>query len=419
MNRSYKILSKINKIKENIYFKKKQIKLKEAKYWEFEDAISHKSNKFFQIYGYCINKNFPRIKKFYQPLISQKEIGYLVIFQAKLKNKNFFLLQLKAEPGNKNIIQLSPTIQATKSNYTRVHGGKKTKYLKYTYRKENFLLNINQPEQGSKYLNKFNKNVIIKTNKIKNLPKNFIWIEKNELVKLSNINNLLNMDTLSVLSCYLKKNNIDKPINTLKKINDKYLNFNEKYFIKLKKVPLTKMKNWTYDNYTYFDKKNVFFKINAFKIKTDLREISHWSQPLISDYNHGLNVLFVKKNHGTVNYLCQLIQEVGYDIPHFTSTIMLKNCTHKNSDLIKSFIKKNNIKIIKKIIDVNNSDEGGRFNNNQTKNIVYEINGSINKLEKLNYIWISYNQMIELLKKKLLTIELRNLFGVLNLNKLK
>ena len=130
MNRSYKILSKINKIKENIYFKKKQIKLKEAKYWEFEDAISHKSNKFFQIYGYYINKNFPRIKKFYQPLISQKEIGYLVIFQAKLKNKNFFLLQLKAEPGNKNIIQLSPTIQATKSNYTRVHGGKKTKYLK-------------------------------------------------------------------------------------------------------------------------------------------------------------------------------------------------------------------------------------------------------------------------------------------------
>ncbi|MBD1167808.1 NDP-hexose 2,3-dehydratase family protein [Pelagibacterales bacterium SAG-MED06] len=419
MNISYKISSKINKIKKNIYFKKKQIKLKDAKYWEFEDAISHKSNKFFQIYGYYINKNFPKIKKFYQPLISQKEIGYLVIFQAKLKNKNFFLLQLKAEPGNKNIIQLSPTIQATKSNYTRVHGGKKTKYLKYTYKKENFLLNINQPEQGSKYLNKFNKNMIIKTNKIKNLPENFIWIEKNELVKLSNINNLLNMDTLSVLSCYLKKNNIDKPINTLKKINDKYLNFKEKYFIKLKKVPLTKMKNWTYDNYKYFDKKNVFFKINAFKIKTDLREISHWSQPLISDYNHGLNVLFVKKNRGTLNYLCQLVQEVGYDIPHFTSTIMLKNCIHKNNDLIKSFIKKNNIKINKKVIDVNNSDEGGRFNNNQTKNIVYEINGSINKLEKLNYIWISYNQMIELLKKKLLTIELRNLFGVLNLNELK
>lgn len=419
MNKSYKILSKIKNIKQNIYFKKKQIKLKEAQYWKFEDVISHQSNKFFKIDGYYINKNFPRIKKFYQPLISQNEIGYLVIFQAKQKNKNFFLLQLKAEPGNKNIIQLSPTIQATKSNYTRVHGGKKTKYLKYTYKKENFLLNINQPEQGSKYLNKFNKNVIVKTNKIKNLPENFIWIEKNELVKLSNINNLLNMDTLSVLACYLKKNNIDTPINTLKKINDKYLNFKEKYFIKLKKVPLTKMKNWTYDNYTYFDKKNVFFKINAFKIKTDFREISHWSQPLISDYNHGLNVLFVKKNRGTLNYLCQLVQEVGYDIPHFTNTIMLKNCIHKNNDLIKNFINKNNIKINKKVIEVNNSDEGGRFNNNQTKNIVYEINGSINKLEKLNYIWISYNQMIELLNKKLLTIELRNLFGVLNLKKLK
>lgn len=419
MNSDYKILLKIKKIKQNIYFVKEQTKLKDTQNWKFEDDISHNSKKFFEIYGYYVFTNFPKIKKFYQPLISQKEIGYLVIFQTKVKNKTFYLLQLKAEPGNKNIIQLSPTIQATKSNYTRVHGGKKTKYLKYTYEKENFLLNINQPEQGSKYQNKFNKNVIIKTNKIKNLPKNFIWVEKKELVKLSNINNLLNMDTISVLSCYLKKNNFDKPIYTLKKINNKYLDFKKKYFIKLKKVPLTKMKNWKYDDYTYFDKENLFFKINAFKIKTNFREISHWSQPLVSDYHHGLNVLFVKNHCGTLNYLCQVVQEVGYDIPHFTNTIMLKNYNNKNNEFIINFIKKNHIKVKKKVIEVNNSDEGGRFNNNQTKNIVYEINGSINKLEKLNYIWISYNQMIELLKKKLLTIELRNLFGVLNLNNLK
>ena len=82
---------------------------------------------------------------------------------------------------------------------------KKTKFLEYTINKKNFLLDINQPEQGSRYFKKFNKNIIIKTNKIKNLPKNFVWVEKKEIEKLSKINNLLNMDTISILSCYFTK----------------------------------------------------------------------------------------------------------------------------------------------------------------------------------------------------------------------
>jgi oxidase EvaA len=41
------------------------------------------------------------------------------------------------EPGNINKVQLSPTVQATESNYTRVHGGKAIKYL-------NFFKNKNQ-----------------------------------------------------------------------------------------------------------------------------------------------------------------------------------------------------------------------------------------------------------------------------------
>ena len=35
-------------------------------------------------------------------------------------------MQAKIEPGNINKIQLSPTIQATKSNFTQKHGGRKT-----------------------------------------------------------------------------------------------------------------------------------------------------------------------------------------------------------------------------------------------------------------------------------------------------
>ena len=416
MNDQHKVLLRIENFKKKNLFIKKKIKFVDTNCWNFNSSIYHDTNKFFKIYVYNIRTNFPKDKNFYQPLISQNEIGYLVIFKAIEKKKTFFLLQLKAEPGNKNTIQLSPTIQATKSNYTRVHGGKKTKFLRYTTNKKNFLLDINQPEQGSRYFKKFNKNIIIKTNKIKNLPKNFIWVEKKEIEKLSKINNLLNMDTISILSCHLKKKSLDDPVNSLKKIQKYHSNFKNKYNIKLKRISLKSMRNWQCKGNIVLDKKKQFFNIESYKIITNFREVSQWSQPLISDHYHGLNVLFVKKINNTMHYLCQTILEPGYNIPKFTNTIMQKNCNNK--DFLKTFLKKNKIRIKKKLIEVINSDEGGRFNNNKSKNVTYEIE-ELTELERQNFIWISYNQMLELLNKKLLTIELRNLFGILNIKNLK
>ena len=75
-------------------------------------------------------------KKWYQPLIIQKEVGILGILKKKFKNEDHYLLQAKVEPGNSSGIQLSPTIQATKSNYLRKHGGKKTNYLNFFYTKK-------------------------------------------------------------------------------------------------------------------------------------------------------------------------------------------------------------------------------------------------------------------------------------------
>ncbi len=162
--------------------------------------------------------------------------------------------------------------------------------------------------------------------------------------------------------------------------------------------------------------KKKFFKIQSYKIKTNFREINKWSQPLVSDHKKALNVLFVKKIKNMSNYLCQIILEPGYNIPKYTNTIMLKN--YENVKYVKKFALENKINLKQKLLEVISSDEGGRFNNNKSNNFVYEVDNT-DILERQNYIWISYNQMLELLKKKLLTIELRNLFGTFNIKNLK
>ena len=85
-------------------------------------------------------------------------------------------MQAKIEPGNINVVQLSPTLQATKSNYTQVHQGNAPFYLDYflSERKDvTVLLDQLQSEQGARFLKKRNRNMIVEINSEIELKDNF------------------------------------------------------------------------------------------------------------------------------------------------------------------------------------------------------------------------------------------------------
>ena len=134
----------------------KKIKLSSLTNWKIDNQqIYHISKKFFKIIGVRIKSNFYK-KSWDQPIILQNEIGILGII--KNINTNKYLLQAKAEPGNINKIQISPSVQATKSNYSRVHGGKSIPYLKYFLKKNKYF--SLQSEQAFRYYKKYNSNII-------------------------------------------------------------------------------------------------------------------------------------------------------------------------------------------------------------------------------------------------------------------
>ena len=148
----------------------KIVDLSKLKDWVLgKKLIYHKSKKFFKIVGIKVFTNFYK-KNWDQPIIIQKEVGILGIIKNEIKNE--YLLQAKVEPGNKNKLQLSPTVQATKSNYTRIHGGKNVPYLNHFLKKKHYF-SINQSEQGFRYLHKFNSNILIKIKK--NIKKKIIF----------------------------------------------------------------------------------------------------------------------------------------------------------------------------------------------------------------------------------------------------
>ena len=179
-----------------------KIDLSKLSKWVYsKKEIYHKSKKFFKIAGVRIQSNFYNKKNWDQPIIVQNEIGILGII--KNVNTNKYLLQAKVEPGNINKIQISPTVQATRSNYLRIHGGKTIPFLKYFKRKNrNFSL---QTEQAFRYYNKKNSNIITYVSKKIDLDEKFRWFSKIEIFNLLKEKNLINMDTLSVFSSFIKK----------------------------------------------------------------------------------------------------------------------------------------------------------------------------------------------------------------------
>ena len=126
-----------------------------------------------------------------------------------------------------------------------------------------------------------------------------------------------------------------------------------------------------------------------------------------------------KKFKNTNHYLCRYIIKPGSKIGTYTCSV---NTSHlngykKNKDLT-SFQKKliSNYFINSKNLIYDNilSLEGGRFYHSQIKYMAYKLDKNQDiKLPK-HYIWLSQNQMIDLIYKQKIDIEARLLFGIIN-----
>src|SRR5260370_9088161 len=134
--------------------------------WSFEKStgnLVHRSGRFFTIEGLHVTVDDGRHSEWYQPIIKQSEVGILGILVKEFGGVLHCLMQAKMEPGNPNLLQLSPTVQATRSNYTKVHRGADVKYLNYFIRPERVIADVLQSEHGAWFYRKSNRNMIVET----------------------------------------------------------------------------------------------------------------------------------------------------------------------------------------------------------------------------------------------------------------
>ena len=430
-----------------------QMPLEQLEKWRFDDVKSrlfHESGRFFYIEGINVKTNFGKTPEWEQPIIHQPEIGILGIITKIFEGVRYFLMQAKMEPGNINILQLSPTVQATKSNFTRVHQGKLPAYLEYFIgeKKAKILIDQLQTEQGGRFYQKRNRNMIIDVSDDIEVYDDFCWLTLAELKALLRRNNILNMDARSVLSTVplidetmlndwgkIDFKNLSENCSEISEIgmdfirsytsNDALYGIDEIiswynrqkvcYELKVTAKPLSILQGWEIGKDTIASK-NRFFSVIGVNVCAGTREVTRWMQPLIKDAKIGLLAFVITKINGILHFLVQAKVEPGNkDIIELSPTVSCSNYMHvvrqeEKPYLFDAVLNPNHIVRFDSI----QSEEGGRFYQIQNRNMIVEVSGLQENQIPANYCWMTLRQMKEFMRYGMFNIEARSIISAIS-----
>ena len=440
----YDILRWINVLNKDLSIKFESIYLNDSSFWFYDEKqgiITNKNNSFFHIIGLKESYELNGIKKIVeQPIIIQNEIGYLGIICKEFDGVMHYLMQAKIEPGNINKIQISPTIQATKSNFTQKHGGKRPAYIDYFMNADKYDIIVDQiqSEQSSRFYKKRNRNILIKVDEEIEVLPSHKWMTMEQIKALMRIDNLVNMDTRTVLSCipYYKWNELkdktlieksfkdkalyksivnDDPIDLVSiynKINDiKMYSEKTSEFVKLKDL-----KSWHMQDGEFVCKEPYPFKVIFCKIAIEGREVAEWTQPLFAANGDATFGLMMRDNKdGKREFLVKIKHEVGcYDEVELAPTLQMEAIHDEDLDCVeKAFL--DTLKNEKNIMfDHMLSEEGGRFYHEQNRNLLVMQENEFDFELPREYMWIDYKTLNYLVQhNNILNIQLRNLLSLL------
>ncbi|MDY0150885.1 MAG: NDP-hexose 2,3-dehydratase family protein [Candidatus Cloacimonas sp.] len=451
LNSTDDLLVWLKTLNDKQYFHVEEIPFSQLKQWHFEKGtgdLRHNSGKFFSIRGYQVFDSSAENILWDQPIIDQPEIGVLGILCKQIDGILYFLMQAKAEPGNINTYQISPTVQATRSNYLQVHGGRRTKYLEYFNGEMpiTVILDQYQSEQGARFMGKRNRNIMVidRTDKQIKIGENHRWLTLGQLKSLMELDNTVNMDSRSIISQirYLSldfeldvktlllilheyKDIVSKSDFWLKSVLQTFANAKlkhnlstirnhltwERYFctVDKKPVPLNEIKDWSIGEKVIEHKAGKYFQVLAVRIIANNREIDSWDQPIIRQRHDGMIGVLCAEIEGVLHFLIRMKLEPGlYDRIELAPTVQCIQQNYDSTDYPKYLECFNNAP---QTYNAKQSEEGGRFYRECSSNMIQMI--EYNKIDiSPGYMWLSLKQLKEMVQyQQLLNVELRSLLA--------
>ena len=419
----------------------KEILFAESGEWSFENgALVHQTGGFFSIEGVKARWALDGDTTLYQPVINQPEIGILGFLVKETEEGPKWLLQAKNEPGNVFHTQIGPSVQATYSNYMRLHGGAATHYLDYfTSPDSQFAVDCLQSEQGTRFLGKFNRNVVCYVEgDEKEVNEFYRWVPCRELQRALLEDYIINTDSRSVLvsapwSLFLtetgkRETENDKQYAFSLALSASYQaearaglqtqvvyyleSLRDKAALELELVGLDQLPGWARSNSVLetTDRAGAL-EVRQFVINAPEREKTRWDQPLVKSLDRDLVCLLCQQRGDELRFLLRPAYEIG-----LTGGVELGPSYKAESgryfpswlsDLIAC-------SSVHSIAEVEQSDEGGRFMVSKCQYRIVQLGADIDVPKDTDNWWFTASELEVLCRSgKLLTNEARSVISML------
>jgi oxidase EvaA len=385
--------------------------------------IVHETGRFFSVIGIHCRHRVDRLEiEWDQPIIEQPETGILGILAKQINGILHFCLQAKVEPGNIGTIQLSPTVQATYSNYTAVHGGTTPLFLEHfiSPQTEQIIFAKMQSEDGGRFLYKSNRNMIVHAGDDfpDELPDGFIWLTLRQVASLFEQHNLVNACARSILSSLvfaawpafaatppststrmpLPPHGLEGIRATLQWLDDR----RSANHMLSRRIGLNELQEWEVDGKGFFShQEKRFFRIVGLNVSSGSREVRNWSQPIIENPAAGIIGLLLRKGHNGTELLMQAKTEAGNRTAvQLGPTVQFTQGNYEGSrKLLKPFLYDEflNTGPFQQIHKSHQSEEGARFYREYHVHRILIMPDNFDLPIPSNYRWLPLEHVLFLL----------------------
>jgi len=386
--------------------------------WQFVDgALCHRSGRFFSVVGARVQSSIKWLDGAEFPIINQPEIGTLGFLCNPAGASPRWLVQAKAEPGNQCGVQLAPSVQATLSNAARVHGGRPTTHLDL-FRKESGVFESDslQSEQGTRFLNKYNRNAIRRVGcDIEPGGDLWRWYAAEDLRRALALDYTVNTDARSVIATgpwrliadggepFAERKgesefrrlmrmsygpavqgsvaDIAEPMALLHRLRAS----NQ---VACVPCPLTDLREWVigHDHIRCQSESNEF-DVADYEVEAPDREVQRWDQPLVRSLRQEEVIIFARVVGERLEFLLRGSFEPGFDAavqfgPSYQSSIPAPPIL---ADIVASGAYVSRMSLMQ-------SDEGGRFIDSRVRYRICELSSDVQPIVDPEGVWVDLAQ---------------------------
>jgi oxidase EvaA len=364
--------------------------------------LRHRSGRFFTVEGLSAAVGEGPARQWAQPIIRQPEVGILGILAKEFDGVLHFLMQAKMEPGNPNLLQLSPTVQATRSNYTKVHRGAAVKYIDHFTRpgRGRVLADVLQSEHGSWFLHKSNRNMLVETDEEVPADPDFVWLTLGQIGELLHADNLVNMDARTVLAC--------APVAFAERsaqLSDTmvlswFTGERSRHETRMTSIPLNEVTGWERDPWSIRRPDGRYFEVVSVGVEAGSREVASWTQPMFEPTGQGVIAFVVQRFDGLPHLLAHARVEGGFlDTVEIGPTVQ---CVPDNHPLLGGEGRPPFLDLVleakpeRVLYEAVHSEEGGRFLNAESRCLVVEPDAPLGHELPSGYCWLTPGQLAAL-----------------------